>query len=398
MAVVYPNLMHYREPIFQLLSRQEPPEPTYTIFTAPRSHAPSVKTADVRLAAKPVSDGGIRWRFIRNFYLGDTVLQSGMIRLALSGAFDTIIYLGDPHFLTTWIGILLARLTGKRVLLWTHGFLREQASLTDRIRLVFFRLAHGLLLYGNRSARIGRARGLDAERLYVIFNSLDYDNQVRIRGEIGPEDRKRTSAGLFGHPEWPILIATCRLIRKKRLEMILESVRALKDEGKHVNALLVGDGPERAELQARARSLEIADRVAFYGACYDEQTLGRLFSAATLCVMPGEVGLTAMHSLSYGTPVITHDRADLQMPEYEAIVPGKTGDLFQHGSVKDLTATISRWLARGDHRDQTRAACHEIVDRLYNPDFQRRVMNEAVNGTPASRCPTGRTAVDPLFS
>lgn len=50
---------------------------------------------------------------------------------------------------------------------------------------------------------------------------------------------------------------------------------------------------------------------------------------ADLCVSPGNVGLTAMHSLVFGCPVITHNCFEWQMPEFEAIQPGITGDFLR---------------------------------------------------------------------
>ncbi len=66
-------------------------------------------------------------------------------------------------------------------------------------------------------------------------------------------------------------------------------------------------------------------RIWLYGACYDEEIIGELIFNAQLCVSPGNVGLTAMHSLVYGTPVITHNNFSNQSPEFEAIIDGKTG-------------------------------------------------------------------------
>ena len=46
--------------------------------------------------------------------------------------------------------------------------------------------------------------------------------------------------------------------------------------------------------------------------------------------------ILAIHALAYGTPVITHDDLDRQMPEVEVISEGLTGAFFKHGDVADL--------------------------------------------------------------
>lgn len=50
---------------------------------------------------------------------------------------------------------------------------------------------------------------------------------------------------------------------------------------------------------------------------------------ADLCVAPGNIGLTAMHAMMFGCPCISHNDFSWQMPEFEAIVPYKTGNFLK---------------------------------------------------------------------
>lgn len=104
-----------------------------------------------------------------------------------------------------------------------------------------------------------------------------------------------------------------------------------------------------------------------------------------LCVAPGEIGLTCMHALAYGIPVVTHDNPDFQMPEWEAIQPGITGELFRYGDVQDLARVIADWFKLGKSRKQLSVDCRTIIDRCYNPSYQAMVINGAVAGIPASK-------------
>ena len=61
---------------------------------------------------------------------------------------------------------------------------------------------------------------------------------------------------------------------------------------------------------------------------YDENEIGDLIYNADLCVSPGNVGLTAIHTLTYGTPVLSHANFPNQMPEFEAIDKDFTSFLF----------------------------------------------------------------------
>ena len=67
----------------------------------------------------------------------------------------------------------------------------------------------------------------------------------------------------------------------------------------------------------------------FYGATYDEKELSKLIYMSDLTVSPGNIGLTAIHSLSYGTPVCSHSNFNNQMPESEAIINFENGFFFR---------------------------------------------------------------------
>ncbi|MBU0607960.1 MAG: glycosyltransferase, partial [Armatimonadetes bacterium] len=161
----------------------------------------------------------------------------------------------------------------------------------------------------------------------------------------------------------------------------LGSLALLQARGRRVHCLLVGDGPERDALAAQAEAQQLS--VVFYGACYDEPTLARLFMLANACVSPGWIGLTAIHALTYGTPIITHDNANEQGPEWEAVTDGATGALFRQHDVADLAAKIGAWTADAQFTPQVRERCWQVIARYYNPEAQMAVLRRALAGLPA---------------
>jgi len=121
----------------------------------------------------------------------------------------------------------------------------------------------------------------------------------------------------------------------------------------------------------------------FTGACYDDAQLARYISASDVTVSPGFVGLTAIHSMAFGVPVITHGTMAKQAPEVEAIIPGVTGDLFALGNVDDLARCMKLWLSPQRDRERTRQACIQLVERFWSPVFQQMIIEHAVLGYPA---------------
>jgi glycosyltransferase involved in cell wall biosynthesis len=163
--------------------------------------------------------------------------------------------------------------------------------------------------------------------------------------------------------------------------LLIEAAARLRGEGFPVALLLVGDGPERAALEQLAKERNVPAH--FAGACYDEAQLARFTMASNVTVAPGKVGLTAIQSLAFGTPVVTHDDISDQMPEWEAIIPGRNGSLFRKNDVAALADSMRPWLAAPGVDAAIRAECHRAIDRFYNPDMQRRAIERAVEGKPA---------------
>ena len=81
---------------------------------------------------------------------------------------------------------------------------------------------------------------------------------------------------------------------------------------------------------------------------------------ASLCVSPGNVGLAAIHSLSFGTPVCTHSNLLNQMPEIEAVEEGVTGCYFDENNLDNLIEVINNWLNKKIKRERRRSFIHHF--------------------------------------
>ncbi len=304
--------------------------------------------------------------------IGNWYWQKGAI--GLLGKYNTFIMTGEVYCLSTWIMVFLARfLPKKKVYFWSHGWYGKETFAKKVLKKIFFRLANGTFLYGNYARQLMIENGFDGSKLFVIHNSLDYDAQLKLRNEIEPSDIYTRH---FGN-ENKTLIFIGRLTEVKRLDMLIQAVAKLKQEDKQYNIVLVGDGVMKDVLQKQAA--EAGVDVWFYGACYDERTNAELIYNADLCVAPGNVGLTAMHTMVFGTPVITHDDFKWQMPEFEAIKSGETGDFFTRGDVNSLAQAIEHWFdTHGNDRNEVRRACYNEIDTLWTPQFQIEVIKKNI--------------------
>lgn len=302
----------------------------------------------------------------------------GMMRLLRSKDYDTFLVFAMTKDLSTWVFGVMANLfyPRKNIYFWSHGWYGKESRKEAWVKKQLFKLPiGGTFLYGNHARDLMIKEGLDPQRLYVIYNSLNYDEQLKVRNELVPTPIYKEH---FDNNQ-PNIVFIGRLTKVKRLDLIIDAITILKSRGEIINITFIGDGVERQNMEAMVGEKGIKEQVWFYGACYDEKTNAELIYNADLCVSPGNIGLTAMHVMMFGCPAITNNDFVRQMPEFEAIKEGKTGDFFRAGDATALADCISVWFNKhGNDRENVRKACYDEIDSIWNPHNQIRILREVM--------------------
>jgi len=366
-AVVYPFFEHYRQSLVEELSVNGSFD--YVFFGDKED---PVSGSYIK-AATFGSDVDFRWT--KCYLVGPFLIQTRLFGLSTGKQFKAIIFHGGPYYLTTWVAATLARITGKKVYFIGHGWTRNNKGFRDSVKVVFFRLAHKLLVYGEHARRIAIERRFHEDRVVVIYNSIRRFREVR--NQLRNEQNLPDASSYFDDATIPVIISIGRLVSLKKLDQLIDAVVLLKDQGHAMNVLLVGDGPERSKLEDYAIHRGVSIR--FLGAVYDDNIVGSLISTCAVCVVPGRMGLTAMDSMGFGTPVVTHDDYSRHSPEFEAIRDGETGSFYESDNVQSLASSIKMWVDGTTDRDRTRATCYQIIDQYYSPETQREIIDKAIS-------------------
>lgn len=307
--------------------------------------------------------------------MGRFYLVKGLLSL-LKKDFDIYFVLGETGNITLFFFCLFKRIfySKKRVYFWTHGFYgKENRILLELWKKPLFHLADGVFTYGEYAKEIMVKEGFNANNIYPIHNSLSYDEQLMLRNSLAASNIYKEHFGI----EAPVLIMIGRLNIRKHLDMLLYAISNLKKKNEHYNVVLIGDGEDRAKLEKIVAEEGLDDHVWFYGACYDEKTNAELLYNADMCVVPGDIGLTAIHSLMFGVPAITHNCFKYQGPEFEAIKPGITGDFYEYGNIESLSATIHRWFSNhSSNRVKVRLDCYSEIDNFWTPYYQMEIIDK----------------------
>jgi glycosyltransferase involved in cell wall biosynthesis len=197
-----------------------------------------------------------------------------------------------------------------------------------------------------------------------------------------PEAKREQRKALFDDETIPVVTYIGRLSRDKSLELLVDAMAISRDRGMPFKVVLIGEGPLKKSLKQRAEDAGIINDLIFYGYCEDEETACRLLACGDVCVVPGEVGLTGMHAMGVGVPVVSHDNLNVQKPEFEAIVSGKTGAAFKCGDANDLAKTLQMLFSDKEALCEMRENCFKMMDTFFNPDYQSDVICNVVDGVP----------------
>jgi len=303
------------------------------------------------------------------------IWQSGVVGLVFKDYQHFILY-GEPSYLSNWCIMLLAKILRKKTYLWMHG-IKGQLTFKDKlIRYPFYYLADKMLLYSDYSRNLMLTMGFRGDKMSTIYNSLDYENQIEVRNNLV---KSNIYINHFGNT-LPVLIYIGRIQKSKKLNLILESMCILRKKNINCNLIIVGEDKEQVYLEELVIESNLSKNTWLFGPCYEEKKIGELIYNADVCVSPGNVGLTAMHSFVYGTPLITHSNFEKQGPEFEVIQPTFNGDFFEEDNAEDLSGKISMWIGLNeDKREQVRKLTYKIIDERYNPQYQMNVLKKALN-------------------
>ncbi|WP_026341616.1 glycosyltransferase family 4 protein [Actinomadura atramentaria] len=166
------------------------------------------------------------------------------------------------------------------------------------------------------------ARGVPADRVVVIPNGVD---EAFLR-PLPDGSARRAALGIA--PDEAVVGTTTSFYGYEGLDVLLDAAALLRDAGRPVRLLLVGDGPERAALERRAADLGLdavfpgrvpADDVREYHAVLDVFAVPRRDERVCRLVTP----LKPLEAMAGGVPVVASDLPALR----EVVAPGERGTL-----------------------------------------------------------------------
>ncbi len=237
-------------------------------------------------------------RLARQFNAYNVHLLSGPLYLCYQGGLmawlqawgpDALVVEANPRYVTTGAAVRWMHERGRRVIGWGLGappISGPFQAVRERRRTDVLCRFDALITYSNRGADEYARLGYPRERIFVAPNAA----ARRPTEALAPKPEKTERASL---------LFVGRLQKRKRVDALLRACAELPEPKPRL--IIVGDGPERHELEALANA--IYPQAEFAGAQHGAE-LRPYFAQADLFVLPGTGGLAIQEAMANGLPVI----------------------------------------------------------------------------------------------
>ena len=247
-------------------------------------------------------------------------------------------------------GLAAALVTrGTKVVAVEHALVPAHRRRQQRFKRLTSRRLAAHVSVGHRAAEgIAAAIGVPSASLRVIYTGVELPD-----AEPAPRPAGELVIGCLG-----------RFSPEKGLDVLLRALPELKG----VTAVLVGDGPDRAQLEQLARELDVADRVVLPG--WQDQPAAHLRSFDVL-VSPSRseaLPLAILEAMLAGLPVVATDVGSVS----EAVVPGKTGLLVRPDDAAALAGAIRTLRDDPDARRRLGERGGEVARERFTPEAMAR--------------------------
>lgn len=270
-----------------------------------------------------------------------------------------IVAMNQYGLLYAW---LAKRLAGSPAPLTVTFHTTVLMTLKEKIQLAYyrplFRSAECLVYVCEGQRRYWAQRRLHGRRTEVIYNGIDVEHWTPVS-----EEGRRCIRSALDFSPWDFVVGMSAVLRpEKNHVQLVDALAALRQRGVPARALLIGDGPMRPAVEARARSMGISDHVMITGFQEDVRLLVGACDTVVLCSTAVETfSMAALEAMALARPVIQSELGGAA----EMTVPGENGYLFPVGDTRALIERLSA-LADADERRRMGRAARADVERRFS--------------------------------
>jgi glycosyltransferase involved in cell wall biosynthesis len=204
-------------------------------------------------------------------------------------------------------------------------------------RNVITRLKYGradaVIAVSRAAAEVAAHRGVHRDRIHIVPDGVDLRRQIR------PADRE-TLRSLGIGDETPLIVQVAALVPQKDPLTFIRAIGVARQRVPELRALMVGDGPLRAEAQDEVKRLRLDRVIALAGFRRDADELLAAGTVAVLSSVAEGLGSVVLDAMAFGVPIAATTAGGVP----DVITHGETGLLSPPRDASALAENIVRLL------------------------------------------------------
>jgi glycosyltransferase involved in cell wall biosynthesis len=182
--------------------------------------------------------------------------------------------------------------------------------------------------------------GIDPHKIRIIYNGIHLPEKIR-----EDQDIKR----MWGIDKGEKLVGTvARLIPAKGLDVLIDAVPMVLREFPDTKFMIVGDGPVKSALVAKASNLKCDKNIIFVGHSEYIWYYYRAFDIFVLPSLSEGLGIALLEAMAMGKPVIASDIGGIR----EIVKHNRNGYLVSPGNSRELANAILFYLENPYQADE----------------------------------------------
>jgi glycosyltransferase involved in cell wall biosynthesis len=207
--------------------------------------------------------------------------------------------------------------------------------------------------------RFWRKRALSRWRDQVIHNGIDVE--YFSAAHFSPEQIAHQRFVYRAEPE-DFVIGICAVLRPEKAHGdLLQAVAQLRARGLPVKLWIIGDGPERARLEAQIGESSLRSVVLITGFQSDVRlTIAAVDAMAIVSHAVETFSIAALEAMALGKPMVMSDIGGAS----EQVEPGVNGYLFPAGDIAALAAALARLMQSGQTQALGQAARVKVCQQF----------------------------------
>lgn len=177
------------------------------------------------------------------------------------------------------------------------------------------------------------------------------------------------------------IVSVGRMHHNKAFDVLMQAARRLTDDGLDLEVRIIGDGSERAALEAMRTRLKLEGVVSFLGSMSEDQIIDELLDAHIFSAVSRHepLGVVYMEAMSLGVPTLGTTSGGVR----EIIDSGESGLLVEPGDPEALAQAIRRLIEDPALRERFSAAGRRAIVEKFDSRIGAATIYEKLMGQKA---------------